>query len=978
MLFVKIIRALHTTWDGTKHMTINPLFETFYSAFKQLVDGNDGEQGMPVHLALQKLPEEYRAACFERYSNRIIVVTPVVVRRRKPEWRPDYSSARGRHWSSLRQYLLSEKERPVEQVDSLDEASDSVLFSLGDPKRVTSAQNLVGQASPSHEVSNGLTIEPPAGPGKLIEYEAYKGLVVGYVQSGKTANYTALTAKAFDAGYELVIVLTGIHNALRRQTQRRMNEELGTIASSPMRRTAREFDPTPELPHVQTLTNEDLTNGDFQYQNLSAQILNTGKFLVVTKKNASVLRRLIAWLGKVQVSTLIIDDEADQASVNTRGQGNQGPVLEGDDVAGISAEDDPATINKLIRTLVKNCKANRAYIGYTATPYANVFIQQDAFNPRFEEDLFPDDFIISLEKPVGYMGPQEFFGDSIDDPETSADSISDRVVQIVDEADADKLEDLTLPDAQHGNVLEVLPESLKVATRAFVLSTAIKFAFEGKRTASSFLVHTSHKQELQGILGLALERYLKHLVGQWRNDYSEAREMFRREWMQATALVQNPSFQVAFEDVEVELEYLLGKYQTIRLLVLNHKSEDELDYELDPDLIAVIVGGNKLSRGLTLEGLVTSYFVRKAANPQADTLTQMGRFFGYRGALVDITKVFTTDALRDSFRDVALVETSLRMELLNLEKLGLTPRDFAPRVRKMLHLLPTARNKMRAAKEFGASYSGALIQMTSFPKGVEVHRANLEATTKFVKALDSRNYPRENQQLDDGETTRWLWRNVEAKDVIEYLRGFKVSEAANRFNTNNILGYISSQVEGVKAPGSEEKVQELGSWSVLIAGRAQDSALGEESFGLSMRLGRVSRGLLNDSKSSVKSIITPVSLSNGNLRGDEILDYSPGLISQLEAELAVAENSDEKVADFVRRKRNPSNGLMIIYPISPASVRKAARPLGSKNIGQVLFGNDDNVTIVGLALVFPHSDADDLDSRQYWQQEVRNGQNVTD
>lgn len=928
----------------------DPLFEAFYTAFlMQMKKG--GEKPAILPTALGSIPEEYRERAFERWSKRVVTVSPVVVLTdRTPLWRAKYSSADGRHWIALKNYLLTHGGRTADQIDNLDAASDKVLFSIGDPLS-------------AEEKTPGAHNQPEA------TVEAYKGLVVGYVQSGKTANYTALTAKAFDAGYQLVIVLTGIHNALRRQTQRRMNNELGILDSTDDRPTARSFDPNSEAGFIHSLTGEGLVDGDFKYHELQPTILNTGKFLIVTKKNANVLASLIRWLGTVRVPTLIIDDEADQASVNTKGPGKKTPLVEGDISADGDPNNDPTVINRQIRKLVKKCKGGRAYVGYTATPYANVFISQDAFDPRYEEDLFPDDFIVSLEKPAGYMGPEEFFGLSGSDPEDSASTVEDLVVEIVDEEDARILSELNPANVEHKpNIQGELPSSLVGAVRNFILMTAVRRAVSGKPEPSSCLIHTSHKQEEQVVLAKAVERLIKSFVGQWRNDRVSAEASFERDFDEWSRNTTDPVFKVEFSQIRDELDSLLGRFGAISTLLLNHKSPDELDYDLNPELVAVIIGGNKLSRGLTLEGLITSYFLRHSSNPLADTLTQMGRFFGFREHLVAVTKVYTTDRLREAFRDVSLVESSLRRELENLARLGLRPRDFAPRVRKMLHLLPTARNKMRAAKEFGRTYSGDLIQTTSFPSGADIHKANVVATRTLLKSFSDDGIPRQDHTVETGEVTRWLWSGVDAKHILKYLKDFKTVRDANRFSSELILGYITDQMKPISVDGKPVD-PELTKWNVLVLGRQVAEDLGTESFGLEFKLGRISRGLVKGSNRSVKSIITPIGLTGNLLRGDELLDFDPEDLQALqeEANIQNQDSSGDALAARARRMRDPSTGLLMIYPISPNSVRKSKTEATDKTIGQTLFPEaKEDITIVGLALVFPYSESEDLADRQYW------------
>ncbi|ARU63478.1 hypothetical protein CBW65_22600 [Tumebacillus avium] len=350
-------------------------------------------------------------------------------------------------WNRYRNYLLQRKKWPLKIVDTIDKTSDEILGLLENPK--------------DHNRS----------------YDR-RGLVVGYVQSGKTANFTGLINKAIDAGYQLVIVLAGMHNNLRSQTQMRLDEEVLGCETS-----RKHFkDQKGAKIGVSTLTGERFVNigfltsrdenGDFSRSIASTVSVHPGAqpFLLVVKKNASVLRNLVKYFrdesplaeqdpisGRKtvkRVPLLLIDDEADQASINT------GDVLDED--GKVLEEYDPTTINKLIRQLYVTFD-QRAYVGYTATPFANIYVHNAATHDEFGDELFPNSFIISLPKPSNYVGPAEFFG---------LNNEKDRqqpLIRIVKDADA------LIPKKQSKEfVPSGVPDSLKEAIHSFILSTAIR------------------------------------------------------------------------------------------------------------------------------------------------------------------------------------------------------------------------------------------------------------------------------------------------------------------------------------------------------------------------------------------------------------------------------------------------------------------------------------------------------------------------
>lgn len=621
---------------------VDPGFEMAFAEYKRALGENP--HLTPPQVLDDFVAPRYRDRVWQRWQEEDIPVGPIprMSGPRKPYWRPDYSSSTGSKWVALQSFLMSHGGRSAEQVLALDKASDAVLFGIGDP-----TTRLEGTRS-----------EP------LLEHEGvqrYKGLVVGYVQSGKTANYTALAAKAFDAGYQLVIVLTGIHNALRRQTQIRMNNELGLLPSTPERPTAAGSDPTQGSSILQ-LTSEDITSGDFRNMHISAgDTLPLKPHLCVTKKNASVLQNLISWLGTVKVPTLIIDDEADQASINTAAP------TEDDDV---DEDIRPTRINALIRELKnKACQGHCAYVAYTATPYANVFIDMDANHSELEDDLYPSDFIISLPKPPGYMGPMEFFGPEFQG-EDGEQGLSARVLRILPKEEILQLQELhTRP--QSGQPL--LTEHFGLSLKQFILAVAARRTILQSSVPGSFLAHTSSRVTEQENLGERISKFVDLLHQAWRYNRDGLDRELREIWADFCDEMVDGDFKIPYDALTQQLDGLLNRFGSISTQVLNFRSQDELDYETNPDMVSIIVGGNKLSRGLTLEGLLFSYFVRKTqAIPQADTLTQMGRFFGYRREIVDLTRVVTTEKLRSDFREISQMEEALRADIVLYQRTGKT------------------------------------------------------------------------------------------------------------------------------------------------------------------------------------------------------------------------------------------------------------------------------------------------------------------
>jgi hypothetical protein len=893
-------------------------------ALRFLVQGID-DLGMNPQELLEKFDQNCREELWERYQNETIIVStptgPSVIQNGNPTWREKFNTANGPLWANLYEHLLVDKQRSETEIASLDQASDEILFRLNDPFIPAESNNK----------------------------KAVKGLVVGFVQSGKTANYTAMAAKAFDAGFKIVIVLTGIHNALRRQTQIRMNNELGIALTTENRQTTlKSGDPS-----IHAMTGEDLLTGDFRYSNISNTVLASGRFLFVTKKNKSVLSNLNNWLDKAALNqpTLIIDDEADQASINTGGN-KVFDILEDDEDAG-SEDLNPTAINKEIRLLVDKF-AHVSYVGYTATPYANVFIKHDAQDYEAKDDLYPSDFIVSLAKPQGYMGPEEFFGSSVTEVAGEDPSLSDKVIQIVPEEEITELKDLV---QKYGNDPAYgLPKSLQNAVRDFLLGTSLRRLVDGKIAPSAVLIHTTRLAAEQLVLKNKVESYLSGLRANWRYNTVDAKLEWETYWEEYIAKVPDGEYKLKFQDIELKLAELIGQFSPLPVKLLNSKSDDELDYELDPNLTAIVVGGNKLSRGLTIEGLIVSYFVRESSSPNADTLTQMGRFFGYKSDLVAVTRIYTTDQLRSDFRDVSLMESSLRREIQLYALSGKTPRDFGPRVVKRVGLSPTSKNKMKDAKSYDISYSGDLVQTTSFPKYGDKKRStseskievNLKLATNFLETVD-KDYKRANIQSPN----RILWKDVDSRSVAAFLEEYQGVENATRFRPELITRYISDMVN----------IGELSKMSVAVIGRQADDELGTESFGLGLNFGRVARSLDKGSDVSIGSLITPLNFATKT--GDELIDMSDG---QLQQALKYIDEFELSPVNAVRTARTPHRGLLLIYPISPSSVgsETSTGKRSDISLGKSLeIPTDKNTTIVGLSLVFPNSDQDQT-SRKYW------------
>ena len=481
------------------------------------------------------------------------------------------------YWERYRK-LLVQKNFPSRVIARLDEVTDRTVGLLENPQK----------------------------PGPWDR----RGMVVGHVQSGKTANYTGLLCKAADAGYRLIIVIAGIHNNLRNQTQARIDEGFVGRDSAAMLnnnmnkiigvgRFDSNFRPV-------TLTN---TARDFNKQTATAngmelRALNVPAVLVI-KKNLHTLTNLIEWLrthnmqqgtNLVDAPMLLIDDEADNASID------------------ISKDSDKASrTNSLIRELL-SIFSRSCYVGYTATPFANIFIDPDSEQEMIGEDLFPKNFIISLDPPSNYFGPDKVFGE-----EASTSVVKD----ILDNGDK-----LPLIHKIDFEIVE-LPESLLDATRAFVLARAIRILREQPKAHNSMLVNASRFINVQGQIRDTLHDFLATMERRIRyecsNDATQALEDSAINKLHDVWKIEYSDLEFTWADV---FGRLLEAVAPISVIEVNSRSAAALDYEAykKDGRHVIAVGGFSLSRGLTLEGLTISYFLRNSV--MYDTLMQMGRWFG--------------------------------------------------------------------------------------------------------------------------------------------------------------------------------------------------------------------------------------------------------------------------------------------------------------------------------------------------------------
>ena len=796
-------------------------------------------------------------------------------------------------WDLSRRYmkwLESAKHMPPAVLGRLDEVTDQILGRLERPNR----------------------------PGPWDR----RGMVVGYVQSGKTSNYTSLICKAFDSGYKVVIVLAGMDDALRSQTQIRIDE--GVLGFDTQGRhfkgqqNARMGVGTIQQVAdrtVHTLTSSD-GKGDFKAstaRQLGVVPGGNDPLVLVIKKNVSILKNVIKWLttfsrnveerdGHVVVRgipLLVIDDECDNASVNVK--------EDGEDL-------DPAAINRKIRELLRSFDQS-AYVGYTATPFANVFIDPDPESAkRYGEDLFPRDFIISLKRPSDYVGPTKVFGVN-EDLEAGVEGSEELpIIRRI----SDFQEWLPYWHKKAWEISPFLPDSLEAAILSFILVCATRAVRGQSDEHNSMLVHVTRFVDVQEGVKEAIDAYLqgvRHRVVYGDGDRSPKildylRKIWEDDFVPTMLKMAEPDVAIStWEEIETQL---IPAVKKIEVRSINGKSKEVLDYLNNPQGMSVIaIGGAKLSRGLTLEGLSINYYLR--GTRIYDTLMQMGRWFGYRRGYLDLCRLFTTNEICVFYREVALATEELLVQFDEMASSNGTPKDFGLRVRQSPSGLAITRaGAMRSATTMKVSYSGALAETVTFDSSAERLTSNFRAIEDVVRSCDlhSRSEYRSREDRESG----LVWRNIPTEVVLDFLGSYKTHPNSPRANNELLRRYIAGRNAAQPA--------ELSKWTVVMYSvSSSESGPSYEVVGHVIR--SIKRAPLHQyepgEEARIKRLLSP---------GDERLGLSQAAIDEAR-EKTLGKYLNELKDDpskkepsqinpkFLREARSPSEGLLLLYLINP-------------------------------------------------------------
>ena len=750
-------------------------------------------------------------------------------------WYQGPSDDSSSHWQLLCEALKNKKSRPwnSEMVSVLDHSSSTVMSHLAPPKS-----------------------QVP---------RIKKGMVLGYVQSGKTANYSAVISKAVDAGYKLIVVLTGTTNILRLQTQARLHEEIVH----------------PKESACVTLTKVD-EKGDFQKrQAVSANYAlgnREGFALVVLKKNTSVLRNFNSWLDEARedtlksCATLVIDDESDQASVNTN-----------------RPEDEPTAINDHIRNLIKKFTVI-SYVGYTATPFANVLIDASV-----SDDLFPKDFLISLEKPMGYVGTEELFGRDAIEPRGALEGLP--VIRNIPPNEASRYSGTR--GMRKGSL--VTPSMLD-AIDSFIVSAATRLSRSHWKQHMTMLIHTSQLVAQHMSVKDELDEYILNLKLDRKENLESLRSRFSLLWEKDFLNVSSSFKAVAIPDFSTIWKNTEKFIERLEIIMENHASEERLTYDRPDPFWGIVVGGNTLSRGLTLEGLTTSYFARSSKG--YDTLLQMGRWFGYRPDYVDLTRIYVTEELQSKFYHLATVEQEIRDEIKTMAANRERPIDVGLNIRTHPSMTVTSNLKMRSAQSSTLTYSAAKIQALYMNlKDPRLLAENFASVTQLLDGIEKYHGGPTSPGFEDLSKCL-LYKDVNSELILQFLDKYKFSQANIRFTAAMIRTYIHD----LSLAG------ELTKWSVAVMSPKSGSPT---NLGGSRSVFKVDRSLMKNTKSErdpdaqhIKVITSP---------RDELVDLKDLLQDQSirNTDELFEQEPDLTEVYFRQNVRPKERGLIMLYALNP-------------------------------------------------------------
>lgn len=733
-----------------------------------------------------------------------------------------------------------------------------------------------------------------------------KGLVVGDVQSGKTANYLALINMACDYGYRLIVVLAGLTDYLRKQTQTRVDDGFIGAISETIGSANAIYIGVGKLKkerYAVTLTNNNI---DFKKENLSALNSTTADYnkpvILVVKKNKSTLENVKTWLkpGDINVTNhvLIIDDEADNASINTK-----------------NPENDPSVINALIRDLYNNFEI-ASYVGYTATPFANIFINPD--DNESYRDLFPTDFITLLKTPDSYFGAEKVFGENVDG--------KTRFIREIDENEVNFLPVNHKKEYSYEN----LSESLKEAILVFLINNVIRTKRNQRNEHRSMMINISRFNKLQSEIKLRVSEYVENL----RNIISQTSYMSKEKFLRNKEMYKmydvymNSDYyndlreEVTWDEIQAGLSY---EVERVKVLVANrNKNEEKINYEEYKDVGArfIVVGGFILSRGLTLEGLMVSYYSRNGS--AYDVLMQMSRWFGYRPKYEDLCRIYMSNISIESFGATIDATNDLKQQFYEMKKQSKTPNDFGLMVKKspetLNTLLVTSRNKSKNSvdKVITLNYSCTIVDTSKIYwnknknyKNIQIIRNEIENKLGHIQKFGN----------------RYMYRNVDKDIIISVLEKIEIPPENKKFDCESICNYLRNSYN-------------LKKWDIVVA-TGHESNKEKFSFGGEL-FNCVNRWF--DYRAYDNEEFIRIAGNNNRLIDPGIFDSGLSEINKKEIQNNL-ESKTPKARDYLEKRTIP---LFIIYPID-LKIRDNDKK--KEKIKQQLEGD----VLLGFGIGFPYN-----------------------
>lgn len=731
-----------------------------------------------------------------------------------------------------------------------------------------------------------LNLNPnPKGHG----YFKSRGLVMGHVQSGKTTNFLGLATKAADEGYRLIIVLSGVTNNLRAQTQERLEASI-------------------DKAQWYLLTDMD---HDFQAGKANAQVLlanTSNRHVAVVKKNKARLVSLYKWLNTASEITrqalpvLIIDDECDQATVNA------------------GTQEKRNAINKALHDIIDpKFLPKNSYVGYSATPFANILA-----DTTDENGIYPKDFVVSLQASPGYFGADRLFGTEIREDEGSATNDADIIRNIPN----NEVLLISPPKkkAEAENWVPTIPKSLDDAIRWFVLATAMRWARGDSNKWSSMMIHNSSNIKPHEKTAEAIRSHIKDISIQLNS--TKGAGVFKKLWEEESDRAKNleANLMTDWNLVEPNLGAVLN---ALKVITDNSKSPDRLNYSPDiPPYPVVVVGGNTLARGLTLNGLVSSYFLR--SSNAYDSLMQMGRWFGYRPGYADLQRIWMSNEkpYRTSFwfRELSLVEEEIRQQIELYAREGRSPSELGIRIKSLPGMAITAAAKMKSAMTAQIGFGRSRQQTILFKSEAEAQLNNQFAAKVLINKIGAKKF----ELNEDG------WRvakDLSSQTIKDFLTSYDMHPNARTLDS----GLINDYIDNLNSEG------ELAKWNVAFYSNKKQSAK-QFDFGDGFSVRMATRSRMKDEENiNIKTLIS---------LGDMVAD-KPGLKTKAKVDSKGGASKVTEAGLHFQRATDPETagrGLLGIYVID-----KDSMPANTES--QFREGLGAHHDLVGFFLVFPGTES---------------------